>query len=171
MLSRKQKEQTVEELAGKIKRQKSLIFTDAKGVKVKDIQKIRRELKKSEAEYKVAKKSLMELALKKEKKEIDLSGFNGALAASFGYQDPLSLIKVLARLSKENENFKILGGIVEDKVLSALEIKELSKIPSREILLAKFIGCIKGPISGFVNVLNGNMRNLVGVLNAIKNNK
>lgn len=171
MLTRKRKEEIVDQLADKIKRQKSLIFTDAKGVKVKDIQKIRRELKKLEAEYKVAKKSLMELAFKKEKKEMDLSGFSGALAASFGYQDPLSLIKVLVKLSKENADFKILGGIVEDKILSVAEIKELSKIPSKEILLAKLVGCIKGPISGLVNALEGNLRNLVGVLNAIKDNK
>jgi large subunit ribosomal protein L10 len=171
MLTRKQKEQIVEELAGKIKRQKSLIFTDATGVKVKDIQKIRRELKKLEAEYRVSKKSLMELALKKENKEMDLSGFSGSLASSFGYQDPISLIKVLAKLSKENKNFKILGGMVEGKVLSAIEIKELSKIPSREVLLAMFVGSIKGPINGFVNALKGNLRNLVGVLSAIKDNK
>lgn len=168
MLTRKQKEQVVEELADKIRRQKSLIFTDAKGVKVKDIQKIRRELKKLEAEYRVAKKSLMELALKKEGKEMDLSAFNGSLASSFGYQDSISLIKVLAKLAKENPDFKILGGMVEGKVLSAIEIKELSKIPSREVLLAKLVGCIKGPINGFVNVLQGNMRNLINILSAIK---
>lgn len=168
MLTRKQKEQIVEELADRVKRQKSLIFTDAKSVKVKDIQKIRRELKKLEAEYKVAKKSLMKLALVKEGKEMDLSGFSGSLAVSFGYKDPISLIKVLAKFAKESKDFKILGGMVENRVVSAIEIQEFSKIPSREILLAKLIGGIKAPISGFVNVLQGNMRNLVGVLNAIK---
>jgi len=169
MLTKKQKQEIIDELADKIKRQKSLIFTDAKGVKVKDVQLVRRELRKLEAEYRVAKKSLMELALKKEGKEMDLSQFSGSLASSFGYKDPISLIKVLAKFSKTNENFKILGGMVEGRILSAKEIKELSKIPSREILLAKLIGSIKNPISGFANVLQGNMRNLVGVLNAIKN--
>ena len=167
MLTKKQKEEVVKDLADKIKRQKSLIFTDAKGVKVKDIQKIRRELKKLEAEYKVAKKTLMEIALKKEKKEIDLSQYSGSLASSFGYKDPISLIKVLTKLAKENENFKILGGMVEDRVVSADEIKALSRIPSKEILLAQLVGCIKGPINGFANVLRGNLRNLIGVLDAI----
>jgi large subunit ribosomal protein L10 len=171
MLTKKQKQEIINELADKIKRQKSLIFTDAKGVRVKEIQLIRRELKKLEAEYRVAKKSLMKLALKKEGKEMDLSQFSGSLASSFGYKDPISLIKVLTKLAKTNDKFKILGGMVEGKVLSVLEIKELSKIPSKEILLAKLIGSIKSPISGFVNVLQGNMRNLVGVLSAIKNNK
>jgi large subunit ribosomal protein L10 len=171
MLTKKQKQEIVEELTDKIRRQKSLIFTDAKGVKVKDIQLIRRELRKLEGEYKVAKKTLMELALKKEGKKMDLSEFSGSLASSFGYSDPISLIKVLTKLAKTNDKFKILGGMVEGKVLSALEIKELSKIPSREILLAKLVGSIKSPISGFANVLQGNLRNLVGVLNAIRDNK
>jgi large subunit ribosomal protein L10 len=169
MLTKTQKAEIVNELADKIKRQKSLIFTDAKGVKVKDIQIIRRELRKLEAEYRVAKKTLMELALKKEGKEMDLSEFNGSLASSFGYEDPISLIKVLTKLAKTNDKFKILGGMVEGRVLSVAEIKELSKIPSREILLAKLVGSIKSPISGLANVLQGNLRNLVGVLNAISN--
>ncbi len=171
MLTKKQKQEIVEELAGKIKRQKSLIFTDAKGVKVKDVQAVRKELKKLDAEYKVAKKTLIDLALKKEGKEINLSEFSGSLASSFGYNDPISLIKVLTKLAKTNDKFKILGGMVEGRVLSASEIKELSKIPSKEILLAKLVGSIKSPISGFANVLQGNLRNLVGVLNAIKDNK
>ena len=169
MLTKKQKQEVIEELADKIRRQKSLIFTDAKGVKVKDIQLIRKELRKLEAEYRVAKKTLMKLALKKEGKEMDLSEFNGSLASSFGYKDPISLIKVLTKLAKTNDKFKILGGMVEGKVLSALEIKKLSKIPSREILLAQLVGSMKSPIRGFANVLQGNLRNLVGVLNAISN--
>lgn len=168
MLTRKQKEQVVEELADKIRRQKSLIFTDAKGVKVGDIQKLKRELKKVEAEYKVAKKTLVDLALKKEKKEIDISGFSGSLAMSFGYKDPIALIKVLTKFVKEKETFKILGGLAEDKILSPEQIKELSRISSREELIAKLIGSIKSPINGFVNVLEGNMRNLINILSAIK---
>lgn len=168
MLSRKQKEQIVDELADKIKHQKSLIFTDAEGVKVGDIQKLKRELKKVEAEYKVAKKTLVDLALKKEKKEMDISGFSGSLAMTFGYKDPIALIKILTKFVKEKETFKILGGLAEDKILSPEQIKELSRIPSREELIAKLIGSIKSPISGFVNVLEGNMRNLINILSAIK---
>jgi len=161
----------VEDLSDKIKRQKSLIFIDAKGVKVGDIQKLKRELKKVEAEYRVAKKTLIDLALKKEKKEMDISDFSGSLAIGLGYKDPISLIKIFAKFAKGKEGFKILGGLVEDKIVDAIQIKELSRIPSREELLAKLVWSIKAPISGFVNVLQGNLRNLVGVLNAIKSNK
>jgi len=163
MLTRKQKEQIVEELADKIKRQQSLIFTDVTGVNVSEIQDLRRKLRESEIEYKMAKKSLIDLALKKEKQDIDISDFNGSIALAFGYNDPIMPAKIL------HNKVKILGGIMENKVLTVDEVKELALIPSKPELLAMFIGSLKAPINGFVNVLGGVTRNLVGVLNAINN--
>jgi len=169
MLTKVQKKKVIDDLADKIKRQQVLIFTDAKGIKVNEIQKLRRELKKAEAEYKVAKKTLVNLAFKKENKELDMSQFAGSLALTFAYKEPISVIKILNNFSKTNESLKILGGLMEDRFLTIEEVKELAKIPSREELLAKLVWSIKSPISGLVNVLEGNIRNLVGVLNAISN--
>jgi large subunit ribosomal protein L10 len=169
MLTRKQKEQTVKDLADKIKRQKVLIFNDAKNIAVADIQKLKRELKKVEAEYQVAKKTLIGLALKQEKKDLDISDFRGSLAISWGYADPISLIKILTKFAKEKETFKILGGMVENKIVSLEQIKELAKISSRDELSAKLVYLIKSPINGLANVLEGNLRKLLGVLNAISN--
>jgi len=169
MLTKTQKKKVIEDLADKIKRQKSLIFTDIKGTGVGAIQKLRREIKKTEGEYRVAKKTLINLAFKQEKKEIDMSQFVGSLALAFGYSDPIAITKIIANFEKKNENFKILGGLIEDRFLNADEVKELAKISSREELLARLLWSIQSPISGFVNVLQGNMRNLIGVLNALKN--
>jgi large subunit ribosomal protein L10 len=169
MLTKKQKQELIQELVDKIKRQQSLIFTDVTGVNVTEIQDLRRKLRESEIEYKVAKKTLIDLALKKEKKDIDISGFNGSLALAFSYKDPVIPAKILNNFSKEHKTLKILGGLMEDKTLSLEDVKELAMIPSRDELLAKFIGSIKGPISGFVNVLNGVTRNFIGILNAIEN--
>lgn len=165
MLTRKQKEQIVEELADKIKRQQSLIFTDVTGINVSEIQDLRRKLRESEIEYRMAKKSLIGLALEKEKQDIDISNFNGSIALAFGYNDPIMPAKILNSFSK----VKILGGIMENKVLTVDKIKELALIPLKPELLTMFINSLKAPINGFVNVLNGVTRNLIGVLNAINN--
>ena len=84
MLTRKQKEEVVEELTDKIKRQQSLVFTDVTGVNVGEIQSLRRELRKEGIEYKVAKKNLIKLALEKadpirqkSSNKVNISGFNG----------------------------------------------------------------------------------------------
>lgn len=173
MLTRKQKEQLVEELADKIKRQKSLIITDVTGVGVSEIQDLRRRLRQGGIEYKVAKKSLIDLALKKDpirqKLSNEVKNLTGTISLAISYEDPIAPAKILDNFSKEHETFKILGGIMEDEVLTIEDIEELAKIPSKNELLAKLINSIKGPISGFVNVLGGNIRNLVGVLNVITN--
>jgi large subunit ribosomal protein L10 len=169
MLTKTQKKKIIEDLADKIKRQKTLIFTSITGVKVGEIQKLRRELKKAELEYKTAKKTLINLALKKAKQEIDLSSFAGSLALAFSYQGPVLPAKIIYKFSKEHPNLKILGGLMESRILSLEDIKELAMIPSREELLAKLVWSIESPISLLVNVLQGNIRNLVGVLNAIGN--
>jgi large subunit ribosomal protein L10 len=77
----------------------------------------------------------------------------------------------LAEFSKKKENLKILAGVLESKAIDADGVISLSKIPSREELLASVVGTIKAPISGFVNALSGNLRNLVQVLDQIKENK
>lgn len=169
MLTKKQKAEIIDELADKIRRQQILIFTDVGGVNVSDIQKLRRNLREAEIEYKVAKKSLINLALKKVKQDTDVSGMTGSLGLTFSYADPISPAKIIFDFLKEHKNLKVLGGLMENRFLTFEEIKALSKIPSRKELLAKLVVDIKGPISGFVNVLQGNIRNLIGVLNAIRN--
>jgi len=168
MLTKKQKQEIVEELADKIKRQQSLIFTDITGVNVSDMQSLRKELRQSEIEYKVAKKSLIDLALNQEKIDIDISNLDGSLALAFAYNDPIMPAKIIYDFSKKNKNLKILGGIMEDKFLDVDKIKQLALIPLKPELLAMLIGSLKAPINGFVNVLEGGIRNLVGILNAIR---
>lgn len=169
MLTRKQKEQLVEELADRIKRRQALVFTDVTGVNVAEMQDLRRKLKEFEIEYKVAKKSLIKLALEKQKQDADLSQITGSIALAFGYNDLIMPAKILDKFSKEHKNLKILGGMIEGRFLGMNEVKELAKIPSKKELLAMFIGSLKAPIKGFVNILGGSIRNLVGILNAITN--
>ena len=171
MLTKTQKKELIKELVDKIKRQQSLVFTDVSGLSVGEMQKLRRELKKAGIEYKVAKKTLITLALKEAKHDIDISQVPGSLGAAFSYQDPVSPAKIIFKFSKDHKNLKVVGGIMEGKLLTVQEVETLSKIPSKEELLAMLVGSLKGPISGFVNVLQGNIRNLIGILNAIKSNK
>jgi len=172
MLTREQKEEIVNQLADKVKRQKSLIFTDVTGVNVGEIQDLRRKLREQEIEYKIAKKNLIKLALKKDPIRQELSNgvkkLTGTIGLAISYKDPISSIKILDNFSKEHKNLKILGGIMEGKILTTEDVKELAKIPSKDELLVMFIGSLKAPVSNFVNILAGGIRNLVGIFNAIK---
>jgi large subunit ribosomal protein L10 len=169
MLTKTQKQQLIEELADKLKRQKGLVFTDFRGLKVGEIENLRKELKEAEIEYKVAKKTLIKLALEKAKKKIDISQFKDSVALAFGFQDSIMPAKIINNFSKKYKNLKILGGLVDDKFLTIDEVKELAKIPSRDELLAKFVGSLKSPIKGFVNVLEGNIFTFINLLKQVSN--
>ncbi len=70
------------------------------------------------------------------------------MAFGLGYKDPISLIKILSKFAKNKGDFKFLGGLVEDKIVSPEQIKVLALIPSREELIAKLIYLIKDIIQG-----------------------
>jgi large subunit ribosomal protein L10 len=167
MLTKAQKQQLIEELADKLERQKGLVFTDFRGLKVGEIEDLRKELKEAGIEYKVAKKTLIKLAIEKAKKKIDISQFKDSVALAFSYQDPITPIKIISKFAREHKDLEILGGLMNGEFLTVDRVKELAEIPSRDELLAKFVGSIKAPIEGFVNVLGGNIRNLLLIFKQI----
>lgn len=171
MLTRSQKEELVKKLAEQVKAGKVAVFSDFSGTSVGNMQKLRDELRKSGSIYKVAKKKLIELAFKEAGIEVDVKNMEGQIGVAIGSEDEVTAAKIIKNFTKENKNFKILQGIIEGKVISESEVSALAALPGREELLAKLVGTINAPVSGFVNALAGNLRNLVGVLKAIADAK
>ncbi|MDP3710645.1 MAG: 50S ribosomal protein L10 [bacterium] len=171
MLTRPQKEKIVEELSDKLSKQKIAVFTDFRGVSVAKAQILRRQLKTNEAEFKVAKKTLFDLALAKTESGLKTKDLEGEIGLALGYGDQVGLAKTLAKFAKENETFKILKAILGGKIIDGKDILKLAKLPSREVLLAQLLGVLQSPAQNLVRVLNGNIRNLVVVLNKIKDKK
>ncbi len=167
MLTRNQKKELVKSLEEKIKQSKSVVLVDYKGLKVKDTMELKRELRKAGVEYLVTRKTLLEIALKNAGIEMDICGMEGQIAVSFSKEDEVVGAKILDKFAKTNENVKMLGGTLGIQVMGEKEVKALAKVPSKEELLAKLVGTLNAPVSGFVNVLAGNMRGLVQVLKAV----
>ena len=170
--TKEQKKQIVDDLANKLSKQKSLVFADYKGLTVPEAQEIRKIAREQDAEFIVAKKTLIQLALDKaELKDIDVKAMDGNVALIIGFEDEIAPAKLTAEFAKTHQALKLLGGVMENKYIDLAKVEALSKIPSKAELLAKLVGSINAPVSGFVNVLAGNLRGLVGVLNAIKDTK
>jgi large subunit ribosomal protein L10 len=165
--TKEQKKSIVKDLADKLKNSKAVVFSDYKGLAVKDMMALRGELRKEGIDLKVAKKTLINLALKDAGLDIDARKFEGQVALAISSQDEVAAAKIIAKTATANENLKIIGGILGTKELSAEEAKALSAIPGKQELLAKLAGSINAPISGFINVLAGNLRGLVQVLKAL----
>lgn len=171
MLTRSQKEEVVKDLTEKIKASKSIVFADYSGVKTNDINELKSRLKKEGTNLRVIKKKLVDLSLKNAKIEVDIKSLPGQLAITISDNDEVAPARVLSKFAKENENLKILGGVLGVKGMSAKEVNDLAKLPSKEEMLAKLVGTLNAPLAGLVNVLSGNTRGLVTVLKAIADNK
>ncbi len=168
-LTKQKKKEVIKDLDQKIKDQKIIIFTSFKGLKNKNLLELRKELKNNDSSLMVVKKTLMKMAFDKNNLNIENNQLEGEIAVVFGYQDQIIPAKTIFNFSKKNPTLKIVGGLLEGEFKSASEISELAKLPSREEILAKFVGTVQAPISGFVNVLQGNVKGLLQVLTQIKN--
>jgi len=171
MLTRAQKEQLIKDLSTKIKDGKILIFSDYAGTSVAKMKDLRSELRKTGSSYKITKKKLIDLALKDAGIEASVLDLEGQIGIAIGKEDEVTAAKVLAKFSKENKNFKILQGVLENKVIDTKQVMSLAILPGKEDLLAKLVGSINAPVSGFVNALAGNIRGLVTALKGIADAK
>ena len=171
--TREQKKEILKNLEDKITRAKSIVFASFNGLEAEENNRLRQKLKSEQSEYFVAKKTLFNLALKDKKiSGLDVKKFEGKIAAIFGYEDEVAPAKTIYDFKKKNENkIDFVGGILENRFLSEEKVTALAKLPNKTELYAKMIGSLNAPISGFVNALAGNLKNMVYVLNAIKEKK
>ena len=142
-----QKEEEVKKLAEKLKEAKVILLTDYRGITVADVTKLRNELRNTNSEYKVIKNNIIRRALN-ENGEHGLDALlEGPTAIIYGTEDYLEPSKAIYNFSKNNEFYKIKGGIIDGKVMTAEEIITLAKLPSRQELLAKLAGALLGNIT------------------------
>ena len=171
MQTREQKKDIVKKLAAEIKDSKAVVFSDYKGMSVKDMTAMRKELRAQGVDLRVVKKTLINIALKDAGIELDAEKMEGQIALAISREDEVAAAKIIAAAAKANENLKIVSGILGKNVLGKEEVMALAKLPSKDEMRAKFVGTINAPVSGFVRVLAGNLRGLVNVLKAISENK
>lgn len=171
--SKVQKQEILRSLEKKIEKSKSVVFAGFNALGVKDNELLREQLRQENGEYFVAKKTLLNLAFKNQGVDgLDTKGLDGKVAAVFSYEDEVAAAKVLDNFRKDKgQKLYFLGGILEGKLLSQEEIEAVAKLPSKLELYAKVVGSLNASISGFVNALAGNLRNLVYVLKAIEEKK
>ena len=142
-----QKKAEVSDLAAKIKDAKLVLLTDYRGINVEDVTNLRTQLRNTNAEYKVIKNNITKRALAEagiEGLEDKLVGPTAVIMSSEDYLEPT---KAIYKFSKDNDFYKIKGGVIEGKVMTAEEIITLAKLPSKETLLSMLAGALLGNIS------------------------
>jgi len=170
-VARPEKEAVVKELTDKFSSAKSLVITDYLGLNVAEMTELRSKLREAGVEFKVVKNTLATIAANDVEMEEMTEYFSGPTAIAFGEDDAVSPAKILVEFAKDHDVLEIKAGLLNGEIISKDKVESLAEIPSREELLAKAFASMKAPLSGLVNVLQGNIRGLVQVLNQIKEEK
>ena len=170
MITKDKKKELVKDLVDRLSRHKSIVFFDYTGLKVEQFQELRCKLREEGIDCQVIKKTLIDLSLEKAGLKIPdkIKEIPGQIALVLGYEDEVLPAKILYDFSKENKEVKIVTGIIEGDYLGNEAMISLAQLPSKQELLSKLVGSISKPIYGLANVLQGNLRKLVFVLNNIK---
>ena len=165
-----QKQEALRDVEHGFEDSKLIVLTSYEKMPVSDVLSLRNSLNKDGVSFATVKKTILKKALGDKVKDEDIKDARGNISLAFGNNE-VSAAKVLAKFAKEHDNLKILGGWLEKNFIPKEKVQELSNLLSKEELLAKLFCTMKNPITGFVNVLSGNTRGLVNVLNAIRDQK
>ena len=144
-----QKQQAVAELTELIKASVAGVLVNYQGIKVEDDTKMRKALREAGVKYMVVKNSLTGRACENAGYGALKENLNGMTAIAISEKDPVIAAKVLKEYADKVESFQILSGYVDGELLDAAGVNALAEVPSKEILIAKFLGSIRSPLYGF----------------------
>ncbi len=133
---------------------KSIVLVDYRGITVSEDTELRKSFRSENVTYKVVKNNLLKRALA----ELNISGledkvFEGTTAIAFS-TDEVAPARIFCKASKNLNKMAVKAGIVNGKIMSASEVEALSKVPSKEVLIAMLLGTLQAPISSFARALN-----------------
>nr|WP_320146368.1 50S ribosomal protein L10 [uncultured Anaeromusa sp.] len=167
------KQAIVAELKEKLTGAKGAVLVNYRGLTVAQDTKLRRQLREAGVDYRVVKNTMTRIAAQ----EAGLEGLDvyleGPTAMAISTTDPVAPAKIITDFVKEHklQVLEVKAGLVEGNVIDENGVKALASLPSREVLIAKMLGSMQSPITGLVNVLQGNIRNLVYALDAVRQQK
>lgn len=169
--TRQQKEDNVNDLTTRLRAAKAVVFANFQGLKVSESEELRAKCREQKVDYLATKKTLLKRALGAAGMEQETKDFAGGVAVVFGHEDEVAPARIIDKFAQSHEVVAVYGGILEGRLIDAAKVRELAKLPTKTGLYAKLVGSLNAPISGFVNVLSGNLRGLVNVFNNLKQAK
>lgn len=159
---------TVTSLTEKIGKAKVMVLADYRGLKHKQLEELRRNLKKTQGEFVVAKNRLIKRALGND----SLNDFlTDTTAVLFAFADEVAPLKELLKFFKAAGMGKTKAGLMGSSLMTEGDVAKLATLPSREVLLGKLVRQLNAPIQGLHYALNWNINKLVWALNAVKGKK
>jgi len=172
-MDRQGKQQLRQEFSERFNKSGAIIVAEYRGLTVEQVTNLRIKLREASAEFKVIKNRVAKKAISEEAQHLSELSANlkGPIGVVCAFGDTAQAMKAALEFEKTNPNFVVTAGHMEGAVVSKEQIKAIADLPSKEVLLAQIIGSLVAPHRGLLGVLNGVSRNLVQVINAIKDKK
>lgn len=161
------KAQTIEEARDWFARSKGVIFTDYRGLKVKQMQALRNELAKKGGEIHVIKNTLFRLAAGEDASKLPDDLHNGPTAVAFLFENETECAKTLFDYAASSKTLKVKGGFIAGKVMDAKQTEAFSKLPPRDVLISQVIGAIAAPLTNLVSVIEALYADPIRVIGAV----
>jgi large subunit ribosomal protein L10 len=171
LITKEKKSKQLADLTEKLSKSKAVVFTEYKGLTVSQIAHLRKNLKEAGAEYKVFKNTLVQIAAKGTAYEAAKDVLTGPTGLAFGYDDPVAAAKKVLEFAGKNDKFKVKSGVIDGKFYSTDEIREISKLPSKTVLLSILAGAFQAPAAKLARALNATVAQFAYALEAVKNQK
>jgi large subunit ribosomal protein L10 len=172
MKKKSEKQQDLDKLKTELAKVSTVILTTFQGITVEEDTKLRRAVQAAGGKYEVVKNTLAELAGAGTPAAGVLKNLKGTHSIAYTLTDPVALAKALTKIAKDVPAFQFKSGVVEGRVISISEIKQLADMPSKEELISKMMFLLNAPAQRMATALNALPRNLaVTVSEAVKANK
>lgn len=166
--TRQEKEQHIADVVHGLGAAKAVVFANFQGLKVSESEELRRLCREQGISVVASKKTLLAKVFEQAGISASVDDFDGAVAVITGFEDEVAPAQTVVKFAKGHEAMRVFGGMLEGQFISMEKVAALSALPTKHELLGKLVGTINAPVSGFVNVLAGNIRGLLTVLNAVK---
>lgn len=165
-ISRDKKEVLVKEYLDQLNVSEAVIITSYSGLRVSQVEQLRRKIREAEGSFAIVKNTLAERALKEAGLPVVEEMLTGPVGIGFCHHNVSGVAKAITDFSKQNELLAIKGGLLGSRVIDEAGVKNLANLPSLDVLRAQLLGLISAPASQLAGVVAGGVRQLVNVVNA-----
>ena len=151
-MNKEQKKEYISEMTAKFENTESVLVAHYQGLTVKQLDELRKQMRKHGIQFKITKNRITKLALQNSKCKDLESLFSGPTAVAFS-KDAISSAKILTKFSKENQNLKILGGIMGKDILDVAGVANVATLPTFDEARAKIVAILRSPAQKIVSIL------------------
>lgn len=168
-MNKEEKVQAIQEIKGMIESSEAMYFADFAGLKVEEVNELRKEFYKSKVKYKVVKNTLTAIALKETDKyqlhvESLVETLKGPTGVVFASEDPAAPAKIIKRFFDKIERPKLKIAVVENELYDSKKLNNLASLPTKKELIGSIVGSLNSPVTGIVGSVNAVMRDLFSVI-------